>query len=193
MGPMQGAYAVESLAGAAARDMFIKEVFAQQGTFENSPTAAMPRSKVLELFAGIAEQSCKVRKADAVVRMQDWSIATFPAWQEVQIGILSGVTGTPKHVIGSEMVEDAESEWGVGEWQARLAKIKARSRAKWLVAAAVAVAVGVACAKQRSWIEGAALVTDRLGSGSQQVGPRNHREATHFLGGAHPVQSGMMS
>ena len=91
----------------------------------------MPRSKVLELFAGIAEQSCKVRKADAVVRMQDWSIATFPAWQEVQIGILSGVTGTPKHVIGSEMVDDAKSEWGVGEWQARLAKIKARSRAKW--------------------------------------------------------------
>ena len=64
----------------------------------------------------------------------------------------SGVTGTPKHVIGSEMVDDAESEWGVGEWQARLAKIKARSRAKWLVAAAVAVAVGVAGVhhKQRS-------------------------------------------
>jgi len=112
--------------GPAAKQKFVDACFEHQERYMNAAVGDARPSEVDAVFAGIAEEAGLLDDASSFTKdyflshLHGWEDAVQPAYAEHKIALGYGVYGTPKQVIGEQLVQDSESEWGAQEWAEHL-------------------------------------------------------------------------
>jgi hypothetical protein len=117
--------------GSEARLAFIDTCFEHQDKYMKDAVGDACPSEIGAIFANLAKEAGIFDDADFtedmfMSKVSNWEEAEKPAWEEHKQALSYGVFGAPKHVINGELITDAESGWGVEEWEAKLSSKKTR-------------------------------------------------------------------